>query len=245
MKTKFYTIILLLISISIISCKKKTEKEEEKETPYVCAKCTQIPEGVAAYDNNSKGIYKGIVIGSSGTIKFDIANTTSNSITATLVIDGKTVSLTTTTAWIAGQLYVAPFKGTLNGQEVSITFSVSATGSGATIVSSTIPGHPNSIFSIAKETSTALLRCFEGTFQTSENKKGTFNIIVSTLLKGWTGKARYEGSQSTDNISGTYVNNTLIDESGITIAPINGDEFSGTFKNADKVTITVKGKRTL
>lgn len=162
-----------------------------------------------------------------------------------MVIDGKTVTLTTTTAWNAGQLYVAPFKGTLNGQEVTINFSVGASGSGATITSATIPGHANAIFSIAKETSTALVRCFEGTYETSNNEKGTFNIIVSTLLKGWTGKARENGSQSSSDISGTYVNNTLIDESGATIAPIDGDEFSGSFKNSKNVTITVKGKRTL
>jgi hypothetical protein len=244
MKTiKYYSIIMLLLGAGFMSCKKT--KEKEKEDPYVCTTCSQIPEGVAANDNNSKGIYKGVVIGSSGTIKFDIANTTSNSIKATMVIDGITVTLTTTTAWVAGQLYVAPFKGTLNGQEATVTFSVGASGSGATIVSSSIPGHPNAIFSIAKETSTALVRCFEGTYQTSDNEKGTFNIIVSTLLKGWTGKARENGSQSATDIYGTYVNNTLIDESGATIAPINGDEFSGSFKNSRGVTITVKGKRTL
>ncbi|ADY54099.1 hypothetical protein Pedsa_3570 [Pseudopedobacter saltans DSM 12145] len=233
---------VLVGAMLLTSCKKSSN---HKEDPYTCTTCTQTPEGKAANDNSSKGIYKGVIIGSSGTIKFDIANTSSNSITATMVIDGKTVTLTTTTAWNAGQLYVAPFKGTLNGQEVTINFSVGASGSGATITSATIPGHANAIFSIAKETSTALVRCFEGTYETSNNEKGTFNIIVSTLLKGWTGKARENGSQSSSDISGTYVNNTLIDESGATIAPIDGDEFSGSFKNSKNVTITVKGKRTL
>ncbi|WP_410222479.1 hypothetical protein [Pedobacter sp.] len=225
-----------------LSCKKKKDNVEEK---YVCTSCSQTPEGVAANDNSSKGIYKGVIIGSSGTIKFDIANTSSNSITASMVIDGTKVTLTSTVAWTAGQLYVAPFKGTLNGQEVSVTFSVSASGTGATIVAANIPGHANAIFSIAKETSTALVKCFEGTYQTSTNKKGTFNIIVSTLLKGWTGKAREDGTQSTEDISGTYVNDVLIDASGATIAPINGDEFSGSFKDRSNTTITVKGKRTL
>ncbi|MFD1629337.1 hypothetical protein [Pseudopedobacter beijingensis] len=233
---------ILVGTMLLTSCKKGSNHKEE---PYTCTTCTQTPEGKAANDNSSKGIYKGVIIGSSGTIKFDIANTSSNSITATMVIDGTTVTLTTTTAWNAGQLYVAPFKGTLNGQEVTITFSVGASGSGATITSATIPGHANAIFSIAKETSTALVRCFEGTYETSDNKKGTFNIIVSTLLKGWTGKARENGSQTATNISGTYVNNVLIDASGATIAPIDGDEFSGSFKDASNTTVTVKGKRTL
>lgn len=244
MKTKtirYYSIFLFLIITSFISCKKTKEKEDT----YTCTSCSQTPEGKAANDNSSKGIYKGVIIGSSGTIKFDIANTNSNSITATMIIDGTSVTLTSATALVAGQLYVGEFKGSLNGSAVSVTFSVGNSGSGPTILSSNIPGHTNVIFSIAKETSTALVRCFEGSFQTSENKKGTFNIIVSTLLKGWTGKAREEGSRSTDDISGTFVNNNLIDESGVTIAPINGDEFSGSFKNSKGTTITVKAKRTL
>lgn len=233
---------IIACTVVLASCKKS---KNEKEESYICTTCSQTPEAKSANDNSSKGIYKGVIIGSSGTIKFDIANTSSNSITATMVIDGTTVTLTTTTAWNAGQLYVAPFKGTLNGQEVTITFSVGASGSGATITSATIPGHANAIFSIAKETSTALVRCFEGTYETSDNKKGTFNIIVSTLLKGWTGKAREDGSGVAKDISGTFVNNTLIDASGATIAPLNGDEFSGTFKDESNTTITVKGKRTL
>ncbi|MCJ0742690.1 hypothetical protein [Pedobacter montanisoli] len=239
---KLFILSCACVLLFTLSCKKKKDNVEEV---YVCTSCSQTPEGVAANDNSSKGIYKGVIIGPSGTIKFDIANTSSNSITASMVIDGTKVTLTSTVAWVAGQLYVAPFKGTLNGQEVSVTFSVSASGTGATIVAASIPGHSNAIFSIAKETSTALVRCFEGTYQTSTNKKGTFNIIVSTLLKGWTGKAREDGAQSTEDISGTYVNNILIDASGATIAPINGDEFSGSFKDRSNTTITVKGKRTL
>ncbi|RKD20216.1 hypothetical protein BCY91_00905 [Pelobium manganitolerans] len=236
---------VLLLGIGIITVIGSCKKSEKKEETYTCSTCSATPEATAANDNSSKGIYKGVILGSSGTIKFDISNSTSNTITAKMVIDGTTVNLTTTTAWVAGQLYVAPFKGTLNGQEVSITFSVDATGAGATIVSSNIPGHGNAVFVIAKETSSALVRCFEGIYQTSDKEKGTFNIIVSTVLKGWTGKARKDGSSTASSISGTYANDILIDEHGTTIAPIKGDEFSGSFKNADNVTVTVKGKRTM
>ncbi len=226
-----------------ISCKKKKDNVEEK---YVCASCSQTPEGIAANDNSSKGIYKGVIIGSSGTIKFDIANTSSNSITATMIIDGTKVTLTSTVAWAAGQLYVAPFKGTLNGQEASVTFSVSGSGTGATIVAASIPGHSNPIFSIAKETSTALVRCYEGTYSTSDKEAGRFNIIVSTLLKGWTGKSRQDGKTTSTDIGGSYVNDKLYWGNGTSteIATMNGDAFIGTFNDGSS-NVTVKGKRTL
>jgi hypothetical protein len=233
--------IALITATVFVSCKK-----DEAEAPYTCTTCNQTPEAVAANDASSKGIYKGIIIGSSGTIKFDVANTTSNSITATMVIDGTTVTLTSSVTWTAGQLYVAPFTGTLNGQPVSITFSVTATGSSPTITASNIPGHANAIFSISKETSTALVRCFEGTYHTSANEDGTFNILISTLLKGWGGKARKNGATTASDISGSFVNDILYDgPSGNKIATVTGDTFDGSFVDANNTTITVKGKRTL
>lgn len=246
MKTiKYYGIIMLLLAISIASCKKK-ETAQEEETPYVCTSCSQTSIALAANDNSSKGIYKGVVIGSSGTIKFDIANTSSNTISAVLVIDGVAVNLTTTYTWSSGAIAAAPFKGTLNGQELTINFSVGANGTGATIVSATIPGHPNAIFSLAKETSTAMARCYEGTYTTSQNEKGTFNIIVSTLLKGWTGKSRKDGATTATDISGSYANDKLYWGQGTNteIAAMNGDTFTGTF-NDGSANVTVKGKRTL
>jgi len=243
--TQHYAVVLLLSMVIFASCKKTKQKDKEEEA-YVCTTCSQTPQGAAANDNSSKGIYKGVVIGSSGTIKFDIANTSSNSITAVLIIDGVSVNLTTTYTWSAGGIQAAPFKGTLNGQEITINFSVGADGTGATIVSSTIPGHPNAIFSLAKETSTALARCYEGTYTTSDNESGTFNIIVSTLLKGWTGKSRENGSSQTTDISGSYVNDKLYWGSGtnVEIATMSGDSFTGTF-NDGSANVTVKGKRTL
>lgn len=243
MKTiTYYGIMMLLLATSIASCKKK----ENEEPPYVCTSCSQTPIALAANDNSSKGIYKGVVIGSSGTIKFDIANTSSNSISAVLVIDRVTVNLTTTYTWSAGGISMAPFVGELNGQDVTINFSVGANGTGATIVSATIPGHPNAIFSLAKETSTAMARCYEGTYSTSDNETGTFNIIVSTLLKGWTGKSRKDGATTATDISGSYVNDKLYWGSGtnVEIATMNGDTFTGTF-NDGSANVTVKGKRTL
>jgi hypothetical protein len=245
MKKNFILVGIMILTISVIVSCKKTKSDEKKST-YTCTSCKQSPEGLAANDNSSKGIYKGVIIGSSGTIKFDISNTSSSTISAVLVIDGQTVNLTTTYTWVPGGIAVAPFKGTLNGAEVTINFSVGADGTGATVLSATIPGHPNSVFTLVKETSSSLARCFEGTYQNSAGEKGTFNIVVSTLLKGWTGKSRKNGSSEANNISGSFVNSILYWGSGTStqVAPINGDNFSGSFSDGQS-TVTVNGKRTL
>ncbi|HEX6915738.1 MAG TPA: hypothetical protein VF145_10885, partial [Chitinophagaceae bacterium] len=96
----------------LIACKKDSE-----EAVYKCASCKTTPDAVAAHDASSKGVYKGVVIGSSGTVVFDIMNG-GNTITAKLTIDGTVVNLTATQTWVNGQPYVSAFTGTMNGQPV-------------------------------------------------------------------------------------------------------------------------------
>lgn len=241
-------IILPIMAVSMLfismltSCKKS---DKDTNTPYVCATCSSTPQGNPMYDNSANGLYKGIVIGSSGTIKFDI-NNSANAIIATLVIDGDSAVLISQISAPPTGTYVSPFFGTMNGQPVSITFEVNFDGSSPTITSSNIPGHPNATFIIAKETSTVVVRCFEGTYSNSHNENGTFNIIVSTILKGWQGIYKESGTNNTTNISGSYVNNILYWGAGTTteIATINGDTFSGTF-NDGSADVTVVGQRKL
>lgn len=230
-----------LLTALFVSCKKSASN---KKAPYTCAACKTTPDALAANDASSKGIYKGVLIGSTGTIKFDIDNA-GTTITAVMVIDGVTVNLTSTVTWTAGVAYVAPFTGTLSGQPVTINFSVGATGQTATITSSTIPGHPNASFTIAKETSTALLQAFEGTYSTTKPKTGTFNVILSMSLKAWGAVARDDGSTEINHGHGTLSGSSLIDENGTNIGTINGDQIDGKFNDTNGITVTLTGKRTL
>ena len=67
------------------------KKSDDAAAPaYTCATCHTTPDALAANDANSKGIYKGVVIGSSGTLTINIANG-GTTITAIMVIDGITV----------------------------------------------------------------------------------------------------------------------------------------------------------
>lgn len=241
LRLKFFSVLLPLLFVAVMSCK----KDSNDKSSYQCTTCTKAPEAIAANDASTKGIYKGVVIGSSGTIKFDIANN-GNTITAVMVIDGTTVNLTSNVTWTNGQAYVASFTGTLNGQAVTINFSVGLSGSNPTITSANIPGHPNAVVTVVKETSTSLIECFEGTYKTSKSKTGTFNILLSRSLGLWGGVAREDGSSDVDDVSGTIdAAGTIKDDNGRTMGTLSGDNISGSFTDSNNTKITISGKRTL
>lgn len=245
MKTYLLAFIATLISVFFITgCKKDGAKSDDG---YKCTTCVAAPEALAANDASSKGIYKGLVIGSTGTVKFNIQNGGST-ITATLVIDGTIVELTSSVSWESGQPYVAQFTGTMNGQAVSIGFSVTANGSSPSVIGSNIPGHPNAQFAIIKENSNALIECFEGTYTTSDAEAGTFNILLSRSLGLWEGINRENGDPEADSMDGTLSNGKIMmstDDGPLQIGSLANDEMSGKFKDHLGVTIEFKGKRTL
>lgn len=229
-------------------CKKK--EEEKPVTPttptYTCASCTTAPEAIAANDNSSKGIYKGVIIGSSGTIKFDLANN-DTTIKAYMTIDGTSVTLTASVRWSAGSSYVSSFTGTMNGSPVSITFSVNPDGTNPTVTGMNIPGHPNATLEVAKETSAGLLKCFEGTYaNATTGKSGTFNLVLSTSLKKWYARSREDGQTDVSKVNGQFNDNKLTFDGNMSGgATLSGDNIiDGTFKS-DKENGTWSGKRTL
>jgi hypothetical protein len=216
---------------------------DDEPTAYKCTECVNTPEANAAYDNTGQGIYKGVLIGSSGTVKFDIANN-GTTITAVLVIDGTSVTLTANGTLSAGG-FQGSFTGTLNGGTVIIPFSVSNTGV-VTISSPTIPGHSNVIFSIFKEKSTQLVEAFEGTFTGGDS--GTFNLVLIRNNDGegeWLALARSDG----DSYFSGFVGDDGIFGGGgeIVIAgEISGDNIKGVWEHASNgANGSWKGKRTL
>jgi hypothetical protein len=253
MRLRFTTLSALLVvtlSVSMMStsCKKEESKEEPQPTPttpFSCATCANSPEALAQYDNSAKGIYKGVVIGSSGTITFNLLNGT-NSLTATLVLDGDTIVLTSNITVEEGQMIIAPFTGTYNDLPVSIVFQVDADGNNATVLTADIPGHGNAVFTVVKETSTALVEAFEGNYSKSNNETGTFNIVLSREMGLWGGMARPNGTTELDDVSGTITpSGTLIEEHGYNVGTLNGDAFSGSFVENAGPTVTVQGWRTM
>ncbi|HEY0091959.1 MAG TPA: hypothetical protein VGB43_05670 [Flavobacterium sp.] len=219
------------------------DKENPAPGPYVCSSCSDSPDALAANDASAKGIYKGIIIGSSGTLFVDIQNG-SNVISATMVLDGDTIPLTSSVEYINGEPYLAPFVGTYNGSPVSITFAVDADGTSPTVITSDIPGHPNADFVVVKETSTSLIEAFEGTY-TKTGESGIFNILLSRgTINAWGGISRDNTTTVSEDISGTITANQLYMD-GENVAEINGDILQGTFIDDQQMTVTVNGQRTL
>lgn len=236
------SVFLSIVCISFNSCSK-----DSSSTPsYECTTCASTPDALAENDGSAKGVYKGIVVGSSGSLYIDIQNGT-DLITGTLIIDGVSVALTSSVSYVSGQPYVAPFTGIYNGSPISITFSVGLSGGTPTVTSSDIPGHPNTVFTLYKETSTSLIEVFEGGY-TKPGKTGTFNILLSRGLNLWGGIAKgNEAGAEVDEIDGTIdSSNRLIESSnGTILGTLSGDEINGSFQDGNGDTVTIHGERTL
>lgn len=235
-------LVLLIIIVVFTSC----SKDGDNSSTYVCETCVSTPDALAANDVSAKGVYKGIVVGSSGSLFINIQNG-ANTITGTMVLDGTSIALTSNVTYVDGQAYVAPFTGTYNGSPISITFSVGLSGASPTVISSDIPGHPNAVFTLYKETSTSLIEAFEGTYSKT-GETGTFNILLSRALNLWGGVAKNNAAGSTaDEIDGTINgNNQLIEsEDGVNVGTLSGDSINGRFQDGNNQTVTVVGQRTL
>ena len=230
----------ILAMFALSSC------NDDEGSSYKCADCVDGPEANAAYDQTGQGIYKGVVIGSSGTIKFDIANS-DNTVTAHLVIDGDEALLTLVTGTYSPETGLeSAFTGTLNNQTVAISFIISPTGE-IELTSVNIPGHPDVMFTVVKELSTQLVEAFEGTYQ--GDAAGTFNLLVLRDEEGdgsWYAISRstetngyYEGTIDDDGLAG-------IGGPIIVVGEVKGDNIKGSWQNTDNNgTGTWTGKRTL
>lgn len=232
--------VLLFICISafLLGCKK------ESSSPYVCSDCVSSSEAKQEFDWSTKGIYKGVVVGSSGTIKFDVMNYDASAIRAILKLDGQTTELTSTKPWTSDLGYEAEFKGTLNGQTVSLVLSLGVGGTVVDVMNVTIPGHPGAAILAAKETSTALVEGFEGTFE-GRDGPGIINFLLVRNSKRWYAEIKLNGSQRVQGANGEIVNNEIKDYDGTYIATISNHEISGTPKDSDGSLTKIYAKRTL
>ena len=242
MKTTIMKAMLVLFTfIFAVSCKKSSNDQDSS----TCTNCATSPDAKPANDASSKGVYKGIVIGSSGTVMFDVLNGGS-SITATLAIDGITSILTSDVEWSSDAAYVGNFTGTFNGNAVRVSFSVQPDGSNPVVTAASIPGHPNAVFTVVKETSSNLIECFEGKYTTTAPETGTFNLLLSRSAGLYGGIVRETGDITVSEFSGVINSaNHLIDsDSQMDMGVLNGNTISGSFPDGDNHTVTISAKRT-
>jgi hypothetical protein len=216
MKNLSFCLILIVLTI-IQSCSSNSESSNTQSL-------TQTPQAKIEHNQSNYGIYKGVFVGSSGIIILDI-NNSSTTISASLIIDGNTLNFVSNQTIQANQATTLNF---VNGAN-SFTFSVAANGNNPTITNLLINGHPNAAILVVKETSTTLVKCFEGSY--SGGDSGTFNgVIYGNILYGLIGNADTDiytanGSVNNNQIEGsTQIGSTI---SGT----LNGNSCSGTWTN--------------
>lgn len=164
------TLFLLATITSIfISCNKsKTDSSSNSSLP-------SSPETKPQYDNTSFGVYKGIIVGSSGYIIFRI-NNGDNIVKGYLVIDNQKDTLTTTANITLGQSLInVPFVGKISSMNVS----ANSDGSNASLSNIRINGHNNVTGFIIHEASTKQIMCYEGTFTGTQS--GIINVTRAGL----------------------------------------------------------------
>jgi hypothetical protein len=216
----------------------------EDETAYECSSCVNTPEASAANDSNGKGIYKGLIIGSSGTIKFDIANS-GTTYTALLILDGEEYELWTDEDYDVTTGFQGVFYGTLyTTDDIEITIYIDKFGA-ITVGAVIIPDHPSAILAIYKEFSDELVTVYEGTFD--GDGAGVFNMIVRGNAE-WLVRARETGDDGYISFYGSLSSGVMtcmqcgdVDITG----KIKGDEASGNWSEDGGGSGSWKGKRTL
>lgn len=239
------TIALLLVA-GFVSCEKDDNNTNNTNTPtnttpepYKCATCVSTPEAKSDYDASSAGVYKGVLVGSSGTIALYLYNS-GTEVKALVSFDGQNATLTSQSlsSWTPGQpISNAIFTGTINGQSITAVFSVAANGQNPQ-VQVNIPGHTVHV-ALYKETSTALVKNYEGTYIGDDN--GTFNMTLHgteysiVITSG--------GIMVDDLVNGAidHLTNDKVEVKGA----FSGDDVSGTWKDDDGKQGTWSGKRTL
>lgn len=180
------------------------------------------PEATAENNASSAGVYKGVVIGSSGTVKVMLQGGIKS---AVVTLDNVTKTLGTNDLknWAPGQ---AINNALFSADNWQLRFSVNANGANPQAVV-TIPGHAGATISMFKEVSTDLVKAYEGTFSGANSgtwnfmikgrqvrgiRKGAMDTVAVALsggmsgdtLMGYTGSASVTGTVTGNNASGTW-----------------------------------------
>lgn len=156
------------------------------------------PTAQAGFDNQSGGVYKGTLTGSSGYFEVNLQETKPFIIYQWMTPQGNIDSLFTTSlgSWSSGQ---AITKAVFTATDGSLFwFSVNGDGSSPSIDSVYITGHTGPVYaSIAKELSTSLLKVYQGAATVTGGGTGCFDGITTMWTIGSVGAFSYLGTDGT------------------------------------------------
>lgn len=175
MKQVFFSVLISSILLFAYSCSKSKEPEKEKEKEETLA---IHPDADAVHDEKSGGVYKGVIVGSTGTVKIILQHDT---ISAEVTIDGETKVMAPQNmpvGWTSGYTLDEVVFAADNW---TLTFSVSTNGHHPYVSSISIPGHTDVAVHIVKEQSTTLVRAFEGSFGKTDSVFGTINFVLVSM----------------------------------------------------------------
>lgn len=241
MKTTFLrwpALVAGILSFTIACSKNGNDGDPENNAPLVTA-----PEALATENGKSGGVYKGVLVGSTGHVKIVLQNGEQS---VSVTMDGVTKKLDKVTFipsdWRSGQAITnAVFEK--DGWKVS--FSIDAEGK-APVVKAEIAGHDNVTVTVSKESSTHLVKGFEGTIKYGNTASNSvFNFVVwGDSLRG---VGRIPGDTITYSTFGTIAGGItlqgVINNASVT-GTINGDEATGTIRTPN-ATATWSARRTL
>lgn len=233
MKRIFFVLFFASLVGIIFSCSKSNDKST----------LASSPEATSENDSKSGGVYKGVIIGSSGTVKVILQN---NTISVEVTVDGETkvLPVTNLTNWTSGQAIV---NAVFLKDNWKVTFSVAANGSNPQIKVE-IPGHPKVDVTIIKESSSVQVKAYEGTYTATAPAQGsgTWNFISAG--DSLAGIRRATGDTIVVGLHGSIRNGQIQISTGTASASgsISADEISGTWTDISSSSSgTWKGKRTL
>lgn len=225
MKKLFFTLILGTLFLSCSS---------DDSGPSL----SNTPDANATHDSSNYGIYKGVFVGSTGTVLVNINN--EGTISADLTIDGNKKTYTTTETVTEGSAITGL---TFTNGSSSFDFNVGSSGINPTINNINISGHPNASITLVKEYSDSLVKVYLGSF--SGDDSGTFNLITEgTDIYGL---AKSNGDDSSIYLSGGLTGNTVagIFEGGTFVGTVSNNHISGTWQNTLSESGSWSGNRKL
>ena len=219
---KFLVKTLLSITIIFASC------SENDPLITINDSAEELPIALSQYDNSNYGIYKGVFVGSSGTILVNLNNNVV--ISVSLTIDGVNYPFTSTESITENE----QTETTFTYQNNSFSFTVNADGSNPLITNVSIEGHPNASIIVVKENSSYVAQLYEGSYEgiDQNNDQGTFNAIVFNGAVYILSKSSVYGSSS--YASGSVDGNLVSGASSL------GTIFSGNIENDEVMNGTWK-----
>jgi len=219
---KFLVKTLLSITIIFASC------SENDPLITINDSAEELPIALSQYDNSNYGIYKGVFVGSSGTILVNLNN--NGVISVSLTIDGVNYPFTSTESITENE----QTETTFTYQNNSFSFTVNADGSNPLITNVSIDGHPNASIIVVKENSSYVAQLYEGSYEgiDQNNDQGTFNAIVFNGAVYILSKSSVYGSSS--YASGSVDGNLVSGASSL------GTIFSGNIENDEVMNGTWK-----